>query len=138
MTRAVALPLEMLYKQTVPSPANFKNRVRMNEGIYHVNFSAGGTNVGEGLVVIKGGAVNGGDPAYLYSGTMSNSGSSVSAQLHVQQWNTRLPSVFGPIKQFDLTLTGTASDANFSIAGHITGQPNQKINIAGKRLAAAV
>lgn len=111
----------------------------MKTGIYHVNFSAGGQNVGDGLVVVKDGTVNGGDPGYLYTGSISESASQVTVQLDVKQWNTQIQSVFGPLKQFGLTLAGTADAAagTFRVRGAITGHPERTIAISGRHLSDA-
>lgn len=56
-----------------------------------------------------------------------------------QRWNPNSVSVFGPLGNFALDLAGRASAANdsFTVSGGITGQPNLKITITGRRLAAA-
>jgi hypothetical protein len=109
----------------------------MNDGIYHVRFSAGHGQIGEGIAVIKGGKVNGGDHGYLYTGTMIQSGVTTTSQLHIKQWNPTVRSVFGPLKVFDLTLAGSASSDGFTVNGSIAGQPGQRIQIMGRFLSAA-
>jgi hypothetical protein len=109
----------------------------MNDGIYHVRFSAGHGQIGEGLAVIKSGKVNGGDPGYLYTGTLVQSGTTATSQLHIKQWNPSVRSVFGPLKAFDLTLAGSTSADGFTVNGSIAGQPGQRIQIAGKFISAA-
>jgi hypothetical protein len=112
----------------------------MNSGIFHVTFSSPLTRVsGEGLAVIKDGTINGGDLAYLYSGTFILAASSISSSLRVKQWNARATSVFGPLKEFSLTLTGTASpDGNsFAVSGSMVENPQSTISIDGRRLADA-
>lgn len=111
----------------------------MKPGIYHVNFRSNTRNVGEGIVAIKDGVVNGGDAGYLYTGPLAVAGGQVSGQLHVQRWNQSQQSVFGAIQKFDLTLTGSANDAagTFTVSGNVTGQPAMTIEIAGRYLAAA-
>lgn len=109
----------------------------MNDGIYHVRFSAGHGQIGEGLAVIKSGKVNGGDTGYLYTGTLIQSGMTATSQLHVKQWNPTARSVFGPLKAFDLTLAGTGSGDEFTVNGSIAGQPGQRIQIMGKFISTA-
>ncbi len=110
----------------------------MQEGIYHVRFSSSHGNAGEGLAVIKAGAVNGGDTGYLYYGRLGEDGATLSGHLDIAQWNTAVPSIFGPIRSFKLALKGTATSDTFTVAGGVAGQPAMKISIAGRRLASAV
>lgn len=111
----------------------------MENGIYHVRFSSSIGGAGEGLAVVKDGAVNGGDAGYLYLGQLTAAGPALSGQLQVQRWNPSTVSVFGPLGNFALDLAGHASAANdsFTVSGGIAGQPNLKITITGRRLAAA-
>lgn len=111
----------------------------MQNGIYHVRFSSSVGGAGEGLAVVKDGAVNGGDAGYLYLGQLMAAGQALSGQLQVQRWNPNTISVFGPLGNFALDLAGEVSAANdgFTVSGGIAGQPNLKITIMGRRLAAA-
>ena len=111
----------------------------MHNGIYHVRFSSSVGGAGEGLAVVKDGAVNGGDAGYLYLDQLAASGQTVSGNLQVQRWNPSTVSVFGPLSNFALDLVGQSSAANdgFTVIGGVAGQPNLKITITGRRLAAA-
>jgi T3SS negative regulator,GrlR len=111
----------------------------MNDGIYYVRFSAGHDRgqIGEGLAVIKSGKVNGGDPGYVYTGTIIQSGVTVTSQLHIKNWAPTGRSVFGPLTAFDLTLAGSVTADGFTVSGSITGQPGQRIQITGKFISAA-
>jgi len=111
----------------------------MENGIYHVRFASSIGGAGEGLVVVKDDAVNGGDAGYLYLGKLKASGQTLSGQLQVQRWNPNTVSVFGPLGNFALNLVGQANAANdsFTVTGGMAGQPNLKITITGRRLAAA-
>ncbi len=111
----------------------------MENGIYHVRFASSVGGAGEGLAVVKDGAVNGGDPGYLYLGQLTAVGRALNGQLQVQRWNPGTVSVFGSLGNFALDLTGQSSAANdsFTVSGGIIGQPNLKITITGRRLAAA-
>ena len=110
----------------------------MQSGIYHVSFRSS-ADAGEGLVVIKDGAVNGGDQSYVYTGHLNGANGQLSGQLHIQQWRAGNPSVFGAISQFDLTLSGTSDDqaGTFTVDGHVTANPALRIGINGRRVAAA-
>jgi hypothetical protein len=109
----------------------------MDKGIYHVSFSSAAGSHGEGLAVVSDGAVNGGDPGYLYSGKFNTSGDQLSGRLAIKRWNTKIPSVFGPLGNFELDLSGTYVQANksFKISGSVIGQPAMNIVIVGNYLS---
>ncbi|MEY2489633.1 MAG: hypothetical protein QOC70_1575 [Verrucomicrobiota bacterium] len=112
----------------------------MKPGIFHVTFSSPATHLsGEGLAVIKSGTINGGDLGYLYSGTFIQADSSVSSSLTIKQWNAKVTGIFGPLKEFALTLTGTVSDDrnSFAVTGSVVENPQTTISINGRRLADA-
>ncbi|HCI2771375.1 TPA: hypothetical protein NOT66_004460 [Pseudomonas aeruginosa] len=110
----------------------------MIDGIYQVNFSSSSNDFGSGIAVFKGGSVNGGDHGYLYTGTKTGDGNQFTSAMTIKQWNSSVQSVFGPIKEYVLELTGSSSADNSFIAhGHIAGQPQAKITIRGKYLSAA-
>lgn len=110
----------------------------MLDGIYHVDFSSNSSSFGDGIAVFKGGSVNGGDSGYTYSGTKSEGDSSFTSKLTIKRWNPSAQSIFGPVNEFSLELSGNTSAANDFIAqGHVAGQPQLKITIRGKYLGAA-
>lgn len=111
----------------------------MPNGIYHVRFSSSVGGSGEGLVVIKQGSVNGGDVACLYVGQIVMNGEVLSGRLNVKRWNPDQVSVFGPLDDFELQLSGktTAAGNSFTASGSITSQPGLTIAIAGRFLSAA-
>ena len=112
----------------------------MKEGLYHVKFSSGPQNFGQGIVVIRGGTANGGDDGYVYTGPLIGSDDDMSATLHVKRWNPTHESVFGPVAAFDLTLKGKANGSTgaFSMSGSVVGQPTMRIGINGTYLAPAI
>lgn len=110
----------------------------MIEGIYHVAFSSNSNEFGAGIAVFKNGSVNGGDHGYLYTGTVNGGGGQFTATLTIKQWEPTVHSVFGPVKEFVLELTGTlSSDNGFVAHGHMAGRPQAKITIRGRYLSAA-
>jgi len=108
----------------------------MQDGIYHVNFSSSTGDFGEGLVVVKDGSVNGGDTGFLYRGQLSSNGGDLCGKFNVMLWNPGHKSVFGPIDNFNLNLTGqTGQNNSFSISGAIDSHPHFTININGRYLS---
>ena len=108
-------------------------------GIFHVTFKSSMGHGGEGLAVVKDGAVNGGDTGYLYQGSLSEADSQISGTLQISRWNRASVSIFGPLERFALELTGMVDAANdgFTVAGGVAGQPGLKITIRGRRIAEA-
>ena len=109
-------------------------------GIYHVRFSSSIGGVGEGLVVIKDGAVNGGDAGYLYTGSLTENAGNLSGRLTIKRWNPGHVSVFGPLDSFELQLHGQGNPTvpgTFFVTGGIPQQPNITISIEGRFLSVA-
>lgn len=110
----------------------------MKDGIYHTNFTSSLGITGYGLVVVKDGAVNGGDQGFLYKGTITSNHDLLVGQLNISKWNQAgNDSVFGAFNNFDLAVQGKSTDKNFNIAGHVVGQPALKITIQGIFLSEA-
>jgi hypothetical protein len=109
----------------------------MLNGIYHVTFSSNSNDSSEGLLVFRGGTINGGDHGYLYTGTMTSHSETFKSTLTIKQWNPSVKSVFGSVKQFVLELSGRVSaDNGFTASGQIAEQPQAKITIRGRYLSA--
>ena len=90
-----------------------------------------------GLVVLKGGAVNGGDDGFVYRGTYKAEGQKVTAEIAVSKHNPGAQSVFGPIDNYTLALTGTTEGNSFTLSGGVTGRKDLTIEIRGTRLSDA-
>jgi len=106
----------------------------MQEGIYHVNFSTSVGGEGWGIVVIKQGAVKGGDSGYLYIGNMAEQGDKLAGQLQISRWNPGHVSVFGPLEKFDLHLDGENTPSGFIVQGGTASMPGVAITIKGRYL----
>lgn len=109
----------------------------MRDGIYHVRFTASSTDMGEGLVVIRHGAVNGGDQGYLYTGQLTAGSNSLSGTLRVKKWRPGAVSVFGPLDDFELQLAGTETLNGFRASGGVSNGQGLTITIEGRYLSAA-
>jgi hypothetical protein len=110
----------------------------MRDGIYHVKFASTMGAAGEGLVVVKDRSVNGGDAGYLYQGVLaSDAAGDLRGQLQVKRWNAGHASVFGPLGNFALDVSGRAANDTFTVSGGVPGQSTMKITISGRRLAEA-
>jgi hypothetical protein len=111
----------------------------MKDGIYHVEFASAMGAAGDGLVVIKDGSINGGDGGYLYQGKLETpTPELLRGQLQVKRWNAGRVSVFGPLNDFVLDLSGHVANDSFTVNGGVPGHPGMKIKITGRMLAPAV
>ena len=109
----------------------------MQNGIFHVRFTSSLGGFGEGLLVLKQGSVNGGDSGYLYTGYFSVDGDNVAGRLNIRRWKYGHVSVFGPLEDFNLQLTGKANNNEFNLSGGIAGQAVPTISIEGRFLVPA-
>ena len=107
----------------------------MISGIYLVSFAANNNRFGEGIVVVKDGSVNGGDASYLYRGHLDYYGEDVKASIEVRHYRGPVNAVLGPLKLFNLTLSGKISGDNFQVSGGIANMPGASITITGSRIA---
>lgn len=107
----------------------------MLNGLYSVSFAGPGGLSGSGVCAVKDGAINGGDAGYGYLGNFKVDGSKVSATLRIVQHQQGHVSVFGPLKDFSLSVSGATEGDRFSMTGGIPGQPNQTITIRGRKFA---
>ncbi len=107
----------------------------MVNGMYSVSFAGPGGQSGSGVAAVKDGSINGGDAGYGYLGNFTANGPKVTATLRIVQHQQGHQSVFGPIKDFTLSLSGTTEGERFNMSGGIPGQPNQTITIRGRKFA---
>ncbi|MES2241858.1 MAG: GrlR family regulatory protein [Pseudomonadota bacterium] len=105
----------------------------MKDGIYHVTFNSQ-SGMGEGIVVVAGSKVNGGDDGYTYQGSVVAAADQVSGVLTVNRHAAGATSVFGDISDFILRLKGTHSDRGFQLTGSVDGIPQAQIQINGRWL----
>jgi len=110
----------------------------MQNGIYQVHFSSSLGAAGSGLAVVKDCSIKGGDDGYLYLGHLTGDDGALSGRLDIKRYNKARVSIFGPLHDFGLALSGSASpDGSFRVSGAMAGQPALTINIAGLLLAPA-
>ena len=109
----------------------------MLSGLYFINFHSTfrNINVGQGIIMIEDGFVNGADFNYIYQGTFDFYGDDIKAEIDVRHYRGPLNSVLGPFKEFTLILSGKKSGDNFEVIGAIPNNPNQAITIIGSKIA---
>jgi len=107
----------------------------MLSGIYAAQFMSNQNIVGRGVVVFNGAVLHGGDDSYYYKGKYRlDMNNYVSAEVEVANYTGELTSIFGPLKQFRLTLNGTVNQDCFSLSGQVKGQPQLMISIQRRKV----
>ena len=91
------------------------------EGFWTVQF-AGVQGMGAGVIALVGGALFGGDSAFLYEGTYMQQANTLTAQVHVSRYAAGVGNVMGR-DTFDLDLTGTIEGSAGKLSGTVPGTP---------------
>jgi hypothetical protein len=91
------------------------------EGFWLVQFQ-GVQGFGGGAVTLIHGKVFGGDSGFLYTGSYTDQGGTLSAKIHVKRSFPGAQSVMGK-DQFDLELAGTLQGNVIAAKGTIPGTP---------------
>jgi hypothetical protein len=76
----------------------------MISGLWNAQIDAHGNKAG-GVAVFVNGKVLGGDSAFIWSGTLQESGDSFKAAVHVKQYDQTVQSIFG-IAEYDMHIDG--------------------------------
>ncbi len=111
----------------------------MSHGIFEVEFQSNRPDSGGGLVVVKDGAVNGGDANYLYQGRVPTVSGPFSSQFTVSMWQPGVTNVTG-LDNFVMDATGTIDYEAGTVAleGSVVGAPQIKIRLSGRKIKDAV
>lgn len=107
----------------------------MQNGIYSVKFSSPTTgDLGSGTAIFFDGRVYGGDQSYFYKGSSNVQGETATAQMQVVR-HQQGESIFGPLPEFNLELSGNVSGDSFQLQGKMVEQPNMHIRIEGVKVS---
>ena len=105
-------------------------------GIYSVSFSSVQGQLGTGGVVyLVDGKVYGGDANFYYTGSLEISDNTATGQIHVGPHPRPSQSIFGPLTNFDLQLSGSVNNGTFSLNGNVIGHPGMGIKVTGRKVA---
>lgn len=107
----------------------------MRDGIYSVTFRSNRGEVGTGVVIFNGGKAYGGDAGYYYKGSVETDGEDATAHIEVTRHQQGQESIFGPLNQFTLHLSGTPSDEAFTLRGNVAEHPQFSISIEGRKVS---
>ena len=85
----------------------------MINGIYYAYFyTPDKSDWGAGIAVLRDGYLNGGDHGYTYQGRFIRNEYDASLEATIDRWNPEAESVFGDLKNYEITFTGTFSSTS--------------------------
>ena len=107
----------------------------MLSGIFYVEFKANNNDFGRGLIIIDEGRANGGDDKFLFRGRFDTYNGDIQAVIEVNHYRGEPTSVFGPIKNFTLNLSGKSDGNTFTVTGGVVNMNGAAITIRGVKVA---
>jgi hypothetical protein len=104
------------------------------QGIYAVDFRTP-RSFGSGVIIVfENGRVYGGDHVCFYRGTISaDESGNITGELRIKQHSAG-QSVFGPVSDFTLALSGSSSNGHASLAGNTAAAPGMLVNVECRRV----
>jgi hypothetical protein len=107
------------------------------EGVYVAHFLSKADHYGEGIVVVDGGRIHGGDLDHVYVGKYALSNDEFSATLEVSNHSGTFSSVLGPLAQYRLALKGKVKKhQDITCHGTVEERPDLAIQINLHKLSA--
>ena len=107
----------------------------MIEALWSVEFVSDVGMYGAGVAVFETGRILGGDSMYTYVDSYKVDRDMVQAEIEVTHYAGQPLSVFGPARQFKLSVTGKADRNAFQVVGNRVDAPDRKIVIQLTRRA---
>jgi hypothetical protein len=109
------------------------------EGVYVAHFMSNADQYGEGVVVVDGGRIHGGDLDHVYVGKYSLANNEFSASLDVSNHSGRFSSVLGPLAHYRLTVNGKVKkQQDITCRGTVEERPDVAIQINLHKISALV
>jgi hypothetical protein len=102
-------------------------------GLWTVEFISTFNRAGQGVLVMNGGRLLGGDAGYYYSGTYKVRGTRIEGNVNIIRYDPTHFSVFGDIDHFTLSFTGDIDDYHFTAAATIPTKPEFQIKFTGNK-----
>ncbi|OQS20654.1 hypothetical protein B0T40_13385 [Chromobacterium haemolyticum] len=113
----------------------------MHNGLYGVRFVNGTVDFGSGTIVLRDGALNGGDGGFSYQGKIEKSTSEgplvpVTGHIHVRRWNDAIVSVVPGANDYQLDVIGhyDRSTKRLELQGKSPTFPGVALAISGAHL----
>ena len=100
----------------------------MKDGIYFVVFRSGQNDVGNGTVVVRDNAVNGGDFGFTYQGRIQDG----RLNLHVSRHNQAAQNVLAGLNDYVMELSVRDIGDGYYLEGSIAGVPGASLAVQAK------
>lgn len=103
----------------------------MKDGVYHVAFSSNKGAVGEGVLVVSCGLINGGDIGFVYQGKLSRP----QLILRITRYLDDIPSVMGIEHDYELIMEySDETEGQYMLRGYARGYPQSTIEACASYL----
>lgn len=98
----------------------------MEKSLWSVDFHSQDLSFGSGIVAFIEDTVVGGDLSFYYVGKYSEQNDELSATVKITQFSPGV-SVFGPLKECTVIITGKLENNKISFSGHVDQHPELKV-----------
>lgn len=96
----------------------------MKDGVYHVAFNSKSGAVGEGVLVVCCGVINGGDIGFIYQGKLDRP----EMTLRITRYQDDIPSVLGMENDYELVMQYSHErEGQYMLHGYAMAYPQLKI-----------
>ncbi|EMP5823361.1 GrlR family regulatory protein [Klebsiella aerogenes] len=106
----------------------------MKNGIYFVTFSSNNNDFGQGTVVVKDNAINGGDFGFTYQGHIKDD----KLDLHVSQHNPQAVNVIQGVNNYTMEMNIGERPGGYILSGAVKGIPQAKLTVNAKFIGEVV
>lgn len=100
----------------------------MKNGIYFVTFSSNDHDAGQGTVVVKENAINGGDFGFIYQGHIQGD----TLDLHVSQHNPQAVNVIQSVNDYTMEMSIVEVQGGYLLSGAVKGIPQARLTVKAK------
>jgi hypothetical protein len=101
----------------------------MLAGLWTVEFRSSIGSTGYGTVTFDDRKARGGTAGYYYVGNYEIEKGVMHVLLRVRRFNTGVVSVFGPLEDFEVQLSGAVAEPKMIMSGRVVDRPTLKVAI---------
>lgn len=104
------------------------------KSLWSIKFVANEQDFGSGIVILNSSEIIGGNHGHYYLGQYALSNNTFQAMVTVTNHNPNIPSVFGSVTSFQMSLTGEIDGDRINLSGHIDGYSTMRIIATMRKL----